>query len=286
MGWELQRSLHALGELVAHDRSTLNLARPESIAAAVRAVRPDVIVNAAAYTAVDQAESEASAAFAINAAAPGVLAGEARKLGALLVHYSSDYVFDGRRTGPYREEDMPGPLNAYGRSKLEGERAIASSGCRHLILRTSWVYSTRGKNFLLAILRLAGERPELKIVNDQRGAPTSAAALADATAAMVRNLAAGEGGEGLYHMSAAGSTTWFGFAGAIVAANNLPCRVLPIASRDLPLPARRPANSLLDNGKLRRDFGITLSPWQEELARRMGDIAAAKPAASAAGGVG
>jgi dTDP-4-dehydrorhamnose reductase len=286
LGWELQRAMAPLGELIAHDRDTLDLARPGSIVEAVRSANPDVIVNAGAYTAVDQAESEIGPAFAVNADAPGILAGEAKRTGALLVHYSTDYVFDGRSTAPYTEDDIPAPLNAYGLSKLEGERAIRSSGCRHLILRTSWVYSARGRNFLLTILRLARERSELKIVNDQQGAPTSAAALASASASLVRKLALGEGSEGLYHMSAAGSTTWFGFASSIVSASGLPCRVLPIATQDYPVPARRPANSLLDNQKLQRNFGITLSAWDQALQHCMDEIAAAPVTASPIGRVG
>ena len=286
VGWELQRSLDPLGELVAHDRSTLDLAQPEAIVAMVRSVKPDVIVNAAAYTAVDQAESERAQAFVINADAPGILAHEARRAGALLIHYSTDYVFDGSSAKPYVEDDTPAPLNAYGLSKLEGERAIQRSGCRHLILRTSWVYSARGKNFLLTMLRLARERPELKIVDDQQGAPTSAAAIASSTAVMVQQLAYGEGSEGLYHMSAAGSTTWFGFASRIISLGKLSCRALPITTREYPLPARRPANSLLDNGKLHRHFGIALSAWDEELDRCTRDIAAGKPDTPASTRVG
>jgi dTDP-4-dehydrorhamnose reductase len=261
LGWELRRALAPLGEVLSLDRAALDLEDDAAIRRVVREANPGVIVNAAAYTAVDRAESEAAIAMRINAAAPGVLGDEARRCGALLVHYSTDYVFDGERNSPYREDDPPKPLNAYGRSKLQGEIAIRQSGCRHLILRTSWVYSNRGQNFLRTILRLARERPELRVVDDQIGAPTSAAAIARATAAMLRDVRA----EGLFHMSAAGRTTWRGFAKAILEHERLAIPLVAIRSEDYPTAARRPRNSLLDNTRLREAFGIALEEWREQL---------------------
>lgn len=261
VGWELERALAPLGEVVALDRARLDLSDPAAIQRVVRDARPEVIVNAAAYTAVDRAESEPALASAVNAAAPGVFAVEARRCGALLVHYSTDYVFDGEKKTPYVEEDPAHPLNVYGRTKLEGERAIEGSGCRYLILRTSWVYAPRGHNFLRTVLRLARERNELRMVDDQIGAPTSAAAIARATAEMLRRA----GPEGLFHMTASGELSWRGFAQAIVTLEHLPVRVVGIASQDYPAAARRPRNSLLDNGKLRSAYGLTLGPWQHQL---------------------
>ena len=261
VGWELERALAPLGEVIAADRAMLDLADAEAIRRTVRETEPDVVVNAAAYTAVDRAESEPETALRINGAAPGVLAEEARRHGALLVHYSTDYVFDGTKATPYVEEDSTHPLNVYGRSKLEGERAIQSSGCRHLVLRTSWVYSARGSNFLRAIIRRARSQPELRVVNDQIGAPTSAAAIARATARILGRT----GPEGVFHASASGRTSWHGFAEAIVKRAGLPTRVVGIRSQDYPSAARRPSNSLLDNAKLRSVFGILLEDWQEQL---------------------
>jgi dTDP-4-dehydrorhamnose reductase len=260
VGWELQKALAPLGELTALGRAELDLSDARRLREAVRAANPDVIVNAAAYTAVDNAESEREAAFAVNATAPGVLAGEAKRNGALLVHYSTDYVFDGTKPAPYVEEDEPNPLNVYGASKLAGERAIAASGCRHLILRTSWVYGPRGANFYLTMLRLARERPELRVVDDQVGAPTSSIEIARATLHMLR-----PGAHGLYHLSAAGSTTWCGFARAILARAGIATLVVGIRTEDYPTPAKRPRNSRLDCSRLRADFGVALAPWEEQL---------------------
>jgi len=248
--------------VIATDRATLDLADPDAIRRAVREAKPGVIVNAAAYTAVDKAESEPGLALRINGEAPGILAAEAARAGALLVHYSTDYVFDGAKDAPYVEDDPTGPVNAYGRSKLEGERAILASGCRHLVLRTSWVYAPRGRNFMLTILRAAREQPELRVVDDQVGAPTSAQAIAGATQALI---AADAGG--LYHLSAAGRTSWHGFATAIVQGAGLATPVLPIPTAQYPTPARRPRNSLLDNARLQEDFGIALPGWRELLAQ-------------------
>jgi dTDP-4-dehydrorhamnose reductase len=262
VGWELERSLNGLGEVVAFDRTRLDLADPDQIISAVRSVRPDVLVNAAAYTAVDRAESEPDTAHAINAFAPGLLSEEAKKLGALLVHYSTDYVFDGTKRGAYSEKDAPNPLNIYGRTKWAGERAVQAAGGRHLILRTSWVYAPRGKNFLLTILRLAKERKELRVVDDQIGAPTTSAMIAEATA---RILTCADP-HGLYHLSASGRTSWHGFAEAILRGAGFGIPVMPIPTSQYPTPARRPANSLLDNTVLERHFEIRVPVWEEGLA--------------------
>lgn len=230
----------------------------------VRRVRPDVIVNAAAYTAVDKAESDRERCFAVNATAPAAMAAEAAALGAKLVHYSTDYVFDGSKRTPYVEEDPTGPRNVYGASKLAGERAIAEAGGEFLILRTSWVYSNHGANFLKTMLRLRAERPELRIVADQHGAPTSADAIAQAT---VRLLTGNEAWmSGLFHMTAAGVTTWHGFAKAIFARAGGPTlSLVPIATTDYPTPAARPANSVLSNDKFAGTFGFRLPDWEQQL---------------------
>jgi dTDP-4-dehydrorhamnose reductase len=268
LGRELKRSLACLGELVACDRGQLDLADPLRLRDAVRAIAPAVIVNAAAYTAVDQAESHPAVANAINATAPGILAEEARRLGALLVHYSTDYVFDGTKTAPYIEDDVPAPLAAYGRSKLAGEHAITAAGARHLILRTSWVYGLHGSNFMKTMWRLGRERDELRVIGDQFGAPTWTRHLADTTALVIgRRDAPG----GLYHLTASGETSWHGYAEAVFAETlrtglleRLPV-VHRIAGADYPLPAARPANSRLDCSLFRRDFGLTLPDWRTGL---------------------
>jgi dTDP-4-dehydrorhamnose reductase len=265
VGWELRRTLAPLGEVRAFDRYGLDLADAPPIAAAVRAMQPDLIVNAAAYTAVDKAESERDIAFAVNATAPRVLAEEAKRIGAMLVHYSTDYVFDGEKASPYTEDDPTGPINVYGESKLAGERAIQASGCRHLILRTSWVYGPRGKNFFLTMRRLARERPELRVVDDQTGAPTSALAIAAATPRLLE-----KGTEGLYHMTAAGETTWCGFAREILKRTGLATPVAGIPTKDYPTPARRPRNSRLDCSRLKSASGVQLAPWEAQLAEVIG----------------
>jgi dTDP-4-dehydrorhamnose reductase len=269
VGWELARALAPLGEVTALGRAELDLADVPRLIATVRALQPEVIVNAAAYTAVDKAESEQDAAFAVNATAPRVLAEEAKRSGALLVHFSTDYVFDGAKATPYVEEDPTNPLNVYGASKLAGERAIPAAGCRHLILRTSWVYGPRGANFMLTMLRLARERPQLRVVDDQVGAPTSSRAIADATAAVLVRAMASPGLEGLYHLTASGETSWCGFARAILARAGIEIPVVPIPTEQYPTPARRPRNSRLDCARLRAAFGVTLAPWQESLAEAM-----------------
>jgi len=272
VGYELQRALASLGDIIAPDRAELDLAQPPTIERALQAHRPDIIVNAAAYTAVDRAEAERDLAVTVNAAAPVVIAREAARLGALLVHYSTDYVFDGEKKAPYIEDDAPNPISVYGASKLEGEKAIRASGCRHLIFRTSWVYAARGKNFLLTVLRLAGERPELRIVDDQFGAPTTARMLARATEAVLARPW-DDRASGTYHMTAAGRTTWCGFAREIVAAKGLATPVVPIRTEEYPLPARRPRNSMLDNTKLHRTFGVRLPNWQEGLSQTLAELA-------------
>lgn len=277
VGWELRRTLACLGEVVALDSKAMNLADAAAVRKAVREIAPAIIVNPAAYTAVDKAESEAELAHAVNAIAPGILAEEAETLGAVLVHYSTDYVFNGSGGEPWREDDRCDPLNVYGATKLEGERAIQASGCRHLIFRTSWVYGARGSNFLLTMRRLMRERPELKIVADQTGAPTWCRDLAEATALALGQIASPAGGFtgaehwGVYHMSNAGETSWHGFAEAIRALDasgekRALARLHPIPSSEYPTPAKRPLNSRLDNGKLSKTFGLRLQDWRTALA--------------------
>lgn len=278
VGWELQRSLAPLGRLVICDRQRGNLEDLDSLRSLVRSVRPGIIVNAAAYTAVDKAESDSARAQRVNTEAVGVLAELARARGAWLVHYSTDYVFDGSCSHPYREDDPTGPLNVYGRTKLEGEQAILASGCRHLIFRTSWVYAARGGNFARTMLRLAAEREELRIVADQIGAPTSAELIADVTAQVLGRIHENPNAStlsGLYHLVASGEVSWHGYARFVIAeASRLgsalrtaPERVLPIMTDDYPLPARRPANSRLDTHKVCSTFGLTLPHWQFHVQR-------------------
>lgn len=282
VGWELQRSLGLLGEIIALDRNELDLASANSIVRAMRDVEPDIVVNAAAYTAVDRAESEPDLAMAINGVAPGVIAHEAKRLGALVVHYSTDYVFDGTKDGLYEEDDTPHPLNVYGRSKLAGEIAIRAVGIPHYIFRTGWIYAARGHNFVRTILGLAREKTELKIVNDQIGAPTWARSVAVATAQILTISANGlpgtQNSDGLYHLTAAGAISWFGFAQAILAAAksiypvmNMP-KLTPIHAIEFPLPARRPLNSRLDNSRLFSTFGLTLPSWDAMLQQCMQEM--------------
>jgi dTDP-4-dehydrorhamnose reductase len=270
VGFELARKLAPLGELMAFDRAGLDLADPDALVAACRLVRPALIVNAAAYTAVDRAEAEPKTALAVNGRAPGILAEESRRLGALLVHYSTDYVFDGKKKAPYVETDPVAPLNEYGRSKLAGERAIAASGCKHLVLRTSWVYGPRGRNFLLTMLALAAARDEVRIVADQRGAPTSSVFLAEATAHAIAAIPEQGVPSGIYHLSALGETTWAGFARAIFArAAARPGfrapRLVPIPSSEYPTPAPRPAYSVLSHRKFEAAFGFAPTRWEAQL---------------------
>jgi len=273
VGWELARSLSTLGEVIALDSDRLDLTDVDAIRRTVAEIKPRIIVNPAAHTAVDKAESESDLAYAINATAPGILAEEAEKLGALLVHYSTDYVFDGSGETPWQEDAGKGPLNVYGASKLAGEQAIQANCQHHLIFRTSWVYGSRGANFLLTMRRLMRERPELKIVADQMGAPTWCRSLADATAQILAQVGAANRGAdkpqpwGVYHMTNAGETSWHGFAQAILDfdAAETAARLLPIPSSDYPTPAQRPLNSRLNNDKLDRVFGIRLPDWREAL---------------------
>lgn len=266
----LQQCLGDLGQLHVLGRDRLDLAQPEAIRAQVQHLAPDLIINAAAYTAVDQAESEPELAFALNARAPGIFAEEADRLGIPLIHYSTDYVFDGDKATPYTEDDEPNPLNVYGRSKLAGEQAIKAVASQHLILRTSWVYSRHGRNFLLTMQRLLQEQPQLRIVADQIGAPTWAGTLATSTRLLIERWLAGQAGTwGTYHLSARGETSWFGFAQAIGAhlkAQGLPCaELLPIPSSAYPTPARRPLNSRLDCSLLQRQWQVSQPHWQQAL---------------------
>lgn len=286
LGWELQRTLAPLGELVALDRAGMDLSDPDSIHRAIADARPAVIVNAAAYTAVDKAESEPAAAMQVNGVAPGIIAEEAARSGALVVHYSTDYVFDGRRDTPYREDDPPSPLNVYGRTKLAGEEAVRAAGAPYLIFRTSWVYSARGSNFLRTMLKLAGERSELRIVDDQVGAPTWARSVAELTARALGANGAGPGRarelSGIYHLTAGGAVSWCGFAKAIFAhararlADFRVPAVVPIPTSQYPLPARRPANSRLDNSKLSSAFGLTPPAWEVMLEQCMDEVRASR----------
>ena len=267
---ELQKHLAGLGNLIVLGRDVLDLIQPEQIRAQVRAHKPDLIIIAAAHTAVDQAESEPELAFAINATAPGVFAEEAAALGIPLIHYSTDYVFDGSKPAPYTEDDATNPLGVYGKSKLAGELAIAASGAQHLILRTSWVYSTHGKNFLLTMQRLLQERPELRVVADQIGAPTWAGTIARSTRALIERWQAGDAGAwGTYHLTASGETSWFGFTQAIAAhlsAQGKTCATLePIPASAYPTPAARPQNSRLDCSKLAREWAVTQPDWEAAL---------------------
>jgi len=275
VGWELSRKLACLGHVTAVGTSEIDLSRPDSIRSFLRTVRPTIIVNAAAYTSVDMAEKESELAAAINGVAPAVLAEEAKRMGSILVHYSTDYVFDGTKTGSYVETDTPNPINVYGKTKLAGDLAIESVGGAYLILRTSWVYGWRGNNFLLTMARLAQERPELRIVNDQVGAPTCSECIAQATANILAQVLAPagnglDGRSGVYNLTSNGETTWFGFAKASLtklagtAGVTIP-KLIPISTSDFPRPARRPVNSRLGCQKLRETFGVALPHWEHAL---------------------
>ena len=285
VGWELQRALAPLGELVALGSDSpaplaADFSEPESLAATVRAVAPQIIVNAAAHTAVDKAESEPELARALNATAPGVLAREAATLGAWLMHYSTDYVFDGSGSTPWHEDSPTGPLGVYGATKLEGEEAIRASGCRHLIFRTSWVYAARGGNFAKTMLKLAKERDKLTVIADQIGAPTGADLLADLTAHALRAAHARPELAGTYHAVAQGATSWHGYARHVIEfarAAGQPIRVAPeavqaVPTSAFPTPAKRPHNSRLDTAKLRHAFGLTLPPWQAGVERMLTEV--------------
>ena len=273
VGFELLRSLQGLGRVVACDRAMLDLSDLDRVRGVVRELKPSIIVNPAAYTAVDKAETDVDAARRLNADVPRVFAEEAARIGAALIHYSTDYVFDGTKEGAYVETDATNPQNVYGLTKLEGEQAIAAVGCAHLILRTSWVYGRRGKNFLLTMLKLGSERPELRVVADQIGAPTWANTIATMTAHIVaQGVASGSAGwwqerSGVYHLTSADATSWHGFAQEIFVRAKLesPPRVLPISTSDYPTPAKRPANSRLSHEKLQAAFGIQPPRWDEAL---------------------
>jgi dTDP-4-dehydrorhamnose reductase len=280
VGWELRHKLACLGQVSDMGSAEVDFSQPDSIRNAVRSVEPAVIVNAAAYTAVDKAESEPEVAAAINSTAPGVLAEEAKRLGCFLVHYSTDYVFDGIKQGSYVEADAPNPLNVYGKTKLAGDVAIQSVDGEYLILRTSWVYGARGSNFLLTMLRLAKERAELRIVDDQTGAPTTSECIAQATADVLAQLLAPkgcglQGRSGIYNLTNAGETTWFGFARAFLtkrygaATPNL----IPIATSEFPRPARRPANSRLSCQRIEETFGLRMPHWEHALSLVMETLA-------------
>jgi dTDP-4-dehydrorhamnose reductase len=287
LGWELARSLQALGPVTAVGRSELDLADWRTVAARVAAFDADVVVNAAAYTAVDGAETEVERALDVNARAVGQMASACAASGATLLHFSTDYVYDGRKSEPYVETDPTGPLSMYGRSKLEGEHAIVAAGCAHAIFRTSWVYAIRGSNFLRTMLRLARDRETLRIVDDQHGAPTWARSLAEATAAVLARAGCSRADVcgalqqrgGVFHMSNAGSTTWHGFARRIFDEIPDPARALgslvPIPAREYPTPATRPSNSVLDNGRLAREWGVQLPAWHDALRLCAADMAGA-----------
>lgn len=278
VGWELQRTLTTLGNVIAVDRKQVDLTNRTTLSEIIREIRPNIIVNAAAYTAVDKAESERALAFAINAEAPALLAEEAKRLGAILVHYSTDYVFDGTKETPYLETDSPGPLNAYGASKLAGDQALAAIGGSYYILRTSWVYGARGKNFLLTMLKLAAERPQLRIVCDQVGAPTWSRLIAQATTHILwETLARPDDRWGLYNLTSAGQTSWCGFAEKIFAlalkARGLPVpEVVGIPALEYPTPAKRPMHSALSTQKVEAAFGLALPQWDTALEQCLRDL--------------
>lgn len=286
VGWELQRSLSPLCEVLALDRHSTahcgDLSQPERVAQTVRDYRPDVIVNAAAHTAVDKAESEPDVARCLNATAPAALAQAAAEIGAWLVHYSTDYVFNGQGELPWQEGDATGPLSVYGQTKLEGEQAIAASGCQHLIFRTSWVYAARGGNFAKTMLRLAGERERLTVIDDQHGAPTGADLIADVTAHAIRQVMANSAPtlSGIYHLVASGETTWHGYASHVIAQARAlqPAQALkvsdiaPVPTSAFPTPAQRPLNSRLSTHKLQHAFGLVLPPWQQGVNRMLSEI--------------
>jgi dTDP-4-dehydrorhamnose reductase len=280
VGGELQTTLAPLGAVTALDVEQMDLAKPDSIRRVVRELKPGIIVNAAAYTAVDKAESEPELAMQVNGVAPGILAEEAKRLGALLVHYSTDYVFDGESDRAYTEEDVPNPINAYGRSKLAGERAIEAVGGQYLILRSSWVYSARGSNFVLTVLRLAREKPELAMVDDQSGSPTWARALAEATVELLRKKELISQNSGLYHLAAGGDATRFELANAIIeimqdvsGARGGWAKVKPITTREYPLPARRPPHPVMSRDRIERVLGIKMTHWKQALRSCLAELA-------------
>jgi dTDP-4-dehydrorhamnose reductase len=272
LGMQLARKLNGETELISLTRAELDFFDAAAVRAAIHRVEPEIVINAAAYTAVDRAEQEPELARIVNAVAPGVIAEELQQTNGWLIHYSTDYVFDGSGTQPWREPDATGPLNVYGQTKLDGELAIAATGCRHVVLRTSWVYAAEGRNFLNTMLRLGREREQLKVVDDQIGAPTSAEAITEATCAVLRQLVAGgeaADANGVYHLTCAGETSWCGFAHAIFAAfasKQKPPEVIPIPTEAYPTPAIRPRNSRLNCEKFTRQFGFSMPHWEDALA--------------------
>jgi len=284
VGWELRHKLACHGQVTAVEYPEIDFSKPDSIRAAVRAAEPQVIINAAAYTAVDKAEGDSALAMAINGTAPGILAEETKRLGSLLVHYSTDYVFDGTKQSPYVETDTPCPVNVYGKTKLAGDEAIQSVGSDYLILRTSWVYGARGSNFLLTMLRLAQELPELRIVDDQIGAPTSSECIAQATADILAQVLAPAGDgltgrSGIYNLTSTGETSWFGFAKSLLTQSAgtyefaVP-HLIPIKTSEFPRPATRPANSRLSCQRLEETFGVSMPHWEHQLALVLETLAA------------
>ncbi len=280
VGWELNRTLQPLGDIIAVDYPAIDLTRPEEIRTLVRKTRPGLIINATAYTAVDKAEEQVEEAEAVNSRAPGILAQEAKALGAAIVHYSTDYVFDGTKDIPYREKDTPCPISTYGRTKWEGEQAVQTAGAPHLILRLTWVYGARGKNFMLTVLKLAAEKEEIRIVDDQIGSPSWCRMIAEATAQILAQGAGDPAGflaekGGLYHLSAQGKTSWFGFAQAILQhhPNRKALKVkhlIPITTNEYPTPAARPAYSLLSSEAAHRVFGLRIPEWEHSLKQVLG----------------
>lgn len=280
VGWELLRSLAPLGEVVPAGRTIIDLEQPAQAAAVLRTLRPDILVNPAAFTAVDRAESEPELAQRVNGDAVAAMAAVCAELGTLFVHYSTDYVFDGHKSEPYVETDATGPVSVYGRTKRAGEQALAASRCRHVILRTSWVYGARGKNFMLTMLKLGRERDSLRVVADQFGAPTWSRSIADATAQILSRISLADSPpESLVHLTSAGRTSWHGFAQAIIERGTVlnltrPVPVLPIATSEYPTPARRPAQSCLAGTRAALVYGIHMPDWQEALALCLDDLAA------------
>jgi dTDP-4-dehydrorhamnose reductase len=267
VGWELRHKLACLGQVSSVDFPEVDFSKPGTIREVMRAAEPTVIVNAAAYTAVDKAEATPEPAWALNATGPAVIAEEAKRLGALMIHYSTDYVYDGSKQGPWVETDAPGPLNVYGETKLAGDEAIAAAGGDYLILRTSWVYGARGGNFLLTMLRLAKERPELRIVDDQTGSPTTSECIAQATANVLAQVLSQRGNglagrSGVYHLTNSGATTWFGFAKEFLSKQPVCPKLTPIPASEYPVPARRPVNSVLSCEKLAETFGVRMPSWE------------------------
>jgi len=276
VGWELNRAMLPLGDIIALDYPDIDFSKPDTLRNLIREIKPDVITNAVAYTAVDKAEDEEQLAQVINADAPALIADEAKKSGAVLIHYSTDYVFDGTKKEPYTETDKPNPLNAYGRTKLAGDLAIQASGCKHFIFRTSWVYGARGQNFLLTMLRLAKERKELKIVDDQIGAPTSSILLADIPTRLILEATRKKQEYvpyGMYHLTAGGATNWYEYARHVIERARAsgwtievkPNSIYPIETKDYTTPARRPISSRLDTLKIRQTFGVELPHWRDDV---------------------